>query len=82
MDQINQALTAIRVLRSSVTTVFDTLGNGVIKSESGELEKDNKFLTELTELLNSVNNNLREVETTVGCLQPPAGNTLISILSH
>jgi hypothetical protein len=75
MDQINQALTAIRILRSSVSVVFDSLGNGVVR-EAGELEKENKFLTELTELLNSVNHNLREVETSVGCLQPPAGTNI------
>lgn len=60
MDQLNSALIAIKVLRSSVGQVFESLGNG-IRAEHGEEGRETKFLLELQELLNSVNVNLRYV---------------------
>lgn len=58
MDQLNAALVSIKVLRSSVGQVFESLGNG-IRAEHGEEGRETKFLLELQELLNSVNVNLR-----------------------
>lgn len=58
MDQLNSALTSVKVLRSSVGQVFESLGNG-IRSEHGEEARETKFLLELQELLNAVNVNLR-----------------------
>lgn len=52
------ALNAVKVLRSSVGQVFDTLGNG-LRADHGEDGKDTKFLFELQELLSTVNINLR-----------------------
>ena len=52
------ALNAVKVLRSSVGQVFDTLGNG-LRADHGEDGKDTKFLFELQELLSNVNINLR-----------------------
>jgi mediator of RNA polymerase II transcription subunit 27 len=52
------ALNAVKVLRSSVGEVFDTLGNG-LRADHGEDGKDTKFLLELQELLSTVNVNLR-----------------------
>lgn len=60
MDQLNAALISIKVLRSSVGQVFESLGNG-IRAEHGEEGRETKFLLELQELLNSVNVNLRLV---------------------
>lgn len=58
MDQLNSALVSIKVLRSRVGQVFETLGSG-IRAEHGEEGRETKFLMELQELLNNVNNNLR-----------------------
>lgn len=58
MDQLNSALVSIKVLRSRVGQVFETLGSG-IRAEHGEEGRETKFLMELQELLNAVNNNLR-----------------------
>lgn len=58
MDQLNSALTAVKVLRSSVGQVFESLGNG-IRADHGEDGRETKFLLELQELLNAVNVNLR-----------------------
>lgn len=57
MDQLLSALSSIKQLRSSVGQVFESLGNGV-RAEHGE-DGENKFLSELQELLNSTNGNLR-----------------------
>lgn len=72
MEQLQTALTAIKVLRSSVGQVFDSLGNG-LQAEHGEDNKETKYLSELQELLTTVNINLREVEQAVGSLNPPPG---------
>ncbi|PSN37167.1 Mediator of RNA polymerase II transcription subunit 27 [Blattella germanica] len=66
------ALNAVKVLRSSVGQVFDTLGNG-LRADHGEDGKDTKFLFELQELLSTVNINLRDVEQAVNTLSPPPG---------
>lgn len=58
LEPINNALSHLRMLRSSVGQVFETLGNGV-RAEHGEEGKEQKFLQELQELLNGVNSNLR-----------------------
>lgn len=60
MDQLHTALTSIRVLRSSVGQVFESLGNG-LRAEHGEENKETKYLLELQELLSAVNTNLRSV---------------------
>lgn len=57
-QQLQTALTAIKVLRSSVGQVFDSLGNG-LRADHGEENKENKYLLELQELLTTVNVNLR-----------------------
>lgn len=66
------ALNAVKVLRSSVGQVFDTLGNG-LRADHGEDGKDAKFLCELQELLSTVNINLRDVEQAVNSLSAPPG---------
>ena len=58
LEPINNALSQLRVLRSSVGQVFETLGTGV-RADHGEEGKEQKFLQELQELLNSVNANLK-----------------------
>lgn len=58
MEQLNSALVSIKVLRARVGQVFETLGSG-IRAEHGEEGRETKFLMELQELLNTVNNNLR-----------------------
>lgn len=52
------ALNSLKVLRSSVGQVFETLGNG-LRADHGEDGRDTKFLFELQELLSTVNINLR-----------------------
>lgn len=64
------ALNSIQVLRSNVGQIFETLGNG-LRSDHGDIGKETKFFLELQELLNTVNANLRDVETAVANLQPP-----------
>lgn len=68
MDQLNNALLAIKQLRSSVGQVFENLSNGV-RAEHAE-ENEHKFLVEFQELFNTVNLNLREVESIINVLQP------------
>lgn len=71
-NALHTALNAVKVLRSSVGQVFDTLGNG-LRADHGEDGKDTKFLFELQELLSTVNINLRDVEQAVGSLSSPPG---------
>lgn len=60
IESVNTALSSVRVLRSSVGEVFETLGNGVTAEHCDESRESNtKFLTELQELLNSLNSNLK-----------------------
>lgn len=56
--QILASLATIRLLRSSVRQVFETLGNG-IRSEHGDDGRENRFLLELQEQLNTIATNLR-----------------------
>ncbi|XP_024878801.1 mediator complex subunit 27 [Temnothorax americanus] len=72
MEQLQTALTAIKVLRSNVGQVFDSLGNG-LRAEHGEENKESKYLFELQELLTTVNLNLRDVEQAISSLNPPPG---------
>ncbi|XP_063244996.1 mediator of RNA polymerase II transcription subunit 27 [Bacillus rossius redtenbacheri] len=72
MEPLYTALNAVKMLRSSVGQVFDSLGNG-LRFDHGEEGKDSKFLIELQELLTTVSLNLREVEQAVGSLTPPPG---------
>ena len=58
MEQLQIALSALKVLRSSVGQVFHSLANGV-GAENEEENKENKYLLELQELLSSVGTNLR-----------------------
>lgn len=70
LEPINNALSNLRMLRSSVGQVFETLGSGV-RAEHDEEGKEQKFLQELQEQLNGVNSNLREFETCINDLTPP-----------
>ncbi|XP_011879733.1 PREDICTED: mediator of RNA polymerase II transcription subunit 27 [Vollenhovia emeryi] len=72
MDQLQTALTAIKVLRSNVGQVFESLGNG-LRAEHGEETKESKYLFELQELFTTVNHNLRDVEQAINSLTPPLG---------
>ncbi|EFN77798.1 Mediator of RNA polymerase II transcription subunit 27 [Harpegnathos saltator] len=72
MEHLLAALTAIKVLRSSVGQVFESLGNG-LRAEHGEENKESKYLFELQELLTTVNLNLRDVEQMVNSLGTPPG---------
>lgn len=56
--QIVTALSTVRLLRSSVRQVFETLGNG-IRSEHGDDGRENKFLLELQDHLNTITINFR-----------------------
>lgn len=58
MEQLQTALSALKVLRSSVGQVFYSLANG-IRADHGEENKENKYLLELQELLTTVGTNLR-----------------------
>ncbi|KAG5858435.1 hypothetical protein JTB14_005805 [Gonioctena quinquepunctata] len=69
IDQLNAALNSIKVLRSNVRSVFESVSNG-LRADHGE---DGKFTLELQELLTTVNNNLRDVENSVSSLTPPPG---------
>lgn len=58
MDPLYTALNSIKVLRSNVGRVFESLSNG-LRAEHGEEGKENRFILELQELLTTVNTNLR-----------------------
>lgn len=58
LEQLNSALNAIKVLRSNVRSVFESVSNG-LRADHGDEGKETKFIYELQELLTTVNNNLR-----------------------
>lgn len=72
IEQLYVALNNIKILRSNVRRVFETVSNG-LRADHGEEGKENKFIIELQDLLTLVNNNLREVESAVGNLTTPPG---------
>uniref|UniRef100_A0A1Y1LMM7 Mediator of RNA polymerase II transcription subunit 27 n=1 Tax=Photinus pyralis TaxID=7054 RepID=A0A1Y1LMM7_PHOPY len=72
LEQLHSALNYLKVLRSNVGQVFETVSNG-LGANHGEEGKENKFMIELQELLTTVNNNLRDIETTVSNLTTPTG---------
>lgn len=58
MEQLQNSLIAIKVLRSSVGQVFDSLGNG-LRADHGEENKEEKYIAELQELFTTINSNIR-----------------------
>lgn len=72
IEQLNSALNSVKVLRSNVRRVFESVSNG-LRADHGEEGKENKYIVELQELLTTVNNNLRDVENSVANLTPPPG---------
>lgn len=72
IEGLNCALNSVKVLRSNVRRVFETVSNG-LRPDHGEEVKENKYILELQELLTTVNNNLRDVENSVSNLTPPPG---------
>lgn len=72
LEQLYSALNIVKVLRSNVGNVFETVSSG-LRADHGEEGKENKFLLELQELLTTVNNNLRDLEASVNVLTPPPG---------
>lgn len=54
IQRLTAALSAVKVLRSSVGHIFETLGGGVSENVGG-----GKYLVELQEQLNAVTVNLR-----------------------
>ncbi|XP_060520191.1 mediator of RNA polymerase II transcription subunit 27 [Cylas formicarius] len=72
IEQLNLALNSIKILRSNVRRVFESVSNG-LRADHGDDGKENKFIFELQELLTTVNNNLRDVENSVANLTPPPG---------
>ncbi|CAH1967903.1 unnamed protein product [Acanthoscelides obtectus] len=72
LAQLNVALNSVKVLRSNVRSVFESVGNG-LRADHGDDGKENKYIIELQELLTTVNNNLRDVENAVASLTPPPG---------
>jgi len=66
------ALNAVKVLRCSVGQIFSSLANG-LSADHGEEGRDQKFLSELEELLGAVTQNLRDVEQAVNSLASPPG---------
>lgn len=57
MEQLQTALGAVKVLRTTVGQVFETLGSG-IRAEHGE-DGETKFIHEIQELLTATNTQLR-----------------------
>lgn len=62
MEQLHQALASLKLLRTNVGQIFETLGGG-IRIEYGEEHGENKFLHELQDLLTSTNSHLRLVHS-------------------
>lgn len=57
MEQLQSSLSLVKLLRTSVAQVFETLGNGITIENGNE----NQFQQELHEILTSVNTRLRYV---------------------
>lgn len=55
---MNEALRAVKALRSSVGNFFITLSQGV-RSDHGEENKETKFILELQDLITEVNSYMR-----------------------
>lgn len=55
MEQLQQSLSLVKLLRTTVAQVFETLGNG-ISIENGS---ENQFQQELHEILTAANTRLR-----------------------
>lgn len=55
MDQLKSSLSMVKLLRTSVAQVFDTLGNGISIDNGNE----NQFQQELQEILQLANTRLR-----------------------
>ncbi|CAH0545812.1 unnamed protein product [Brassicogethes aeneus] len=72
IEQLNSALNSVKVLRSNVRRIFDSVSNG-LRADHGDDGKENKFITELQEILTTVNTNLRDVEGSVANLTTPGG---------
>ncbi|XP_059473544.1 mediator of RNA polymerase II transcription subunit 27 [Neocloeon triangulifer] len=69
LDALNEALKAVKTLRSSVGNFFVTLSQGV-RSDHGEDNKETKFILELQDLISEVNSHMRRVDQTCSCLAP------------
>lgn len=83
MEHLNKALKAVKLLRSSVGDVFETLSKG-LRTENGR-DAEDVFLLDLQEILSAVNANLTQLESSVNALNVPVrplsvGNT--SYLNH
>ncbi|KAF7996391.1 hypothetical protein HCN44_002023 [Aphidius gifuensis] len=81
MEQLQNSLIAIKVLRSSVGQVFDSLGNG-LRADHGEENREEKYIAELQELFTTISSNIRDVEQAVSQLNPPPGPFNLSSTSH
>ncbi|KAF4523960.1 hypothetical protein B566_EDAN012433 [Ephemera danica] len=73
VEGLNSALKAVKALRSSVGHVFETLSHGV-RADHGEDNKETQFIRELQQLFGDVGIHLRDVEHSVGSLNPPPGS--------
>ena len=58
VEVIGNSLRALQTLRTSVSTVFEQLRDG-LNSETTVIDKEKVFLADLRKQLNSVNDNLR-----------------------
>lgn len=63
MEQLQASLSLVKLLRTTVAQVFETLGNG-ISIENGS---ENQFQQELHEILTSANTRLRYVSCQIEC---------------
>lgn len=63
MEQLQASLSLVKLLRTTVAQVFETLGNG-ISIENGS---ENQFQQELHEILTSANSRLRFVSCEIKC---------------
>ncbi|XP_045483299.1 mediator of RNA polymerase II transcription subunit 27 [Harmonia axyridis] len=81
IEQLNVALNKVKVLRSNVRSVFESLSSG-LRADHGDEGKENKFILELQDLLTLVNNNLRDVENAVGTLSTPPGPFSLGNSTH
>ena len=67
MEQLQTALSALKVLRSSVGEVFYCLANGIRADHGEDSSKENKYLFEIQELLTTVGTNLRYFSIIIHC---------------
>ncbi|CRK92383.1 CLUMA_CG005920, isoform A [Clunio marinus] len=80
-NQINSAINAIKLLRSSVSNVFET----TLSAQNNSIQDESSFLLELQDQLSTVDVNFKSIESTINALNVPSGPFTLgntAVLNH